>query len=380
MSEFGNLLRSFRHQCNDSENSGRRLSQERLGELLGRELNTRAGYSGAAISDWERGMSKIHADQRPVLISLLMILHRLGGLKTYIEADELLRAGNYRALEPDEKQKIFPDALIGASLENSTNQPDSRQQNSKFPFEKEISEFNDELQRLFNEAEEGPSPSWPRVIATLLSRSSNHLSISDIALYFIWLWVWLITWILIAPSLRLPFVSHENAEMALEFYVGGTLVVPLLIGVLTNTKQNKFWQDHNLASKRIIRLYTYQGAGVGFHIAYFGVFAVNLLGYYMRIHFALWFEVIEIGLILLWGYLAARVVPYNLWRAYRRLDLADGWIFFVFLVLGPFWAFFFYEFYESLLSSTAGGLTILLSITLLIIITAWRQSRNTKPR
>jgi hypothetical protein len=380
VTDFGKLLHHFRQRCNDPENAGRKLSQERLGELLGEEMNIRPGYSGAAVSDWERGKSKIHADQRRVLISLVKILNRLGGVKTPLDANELLEAGYYRALDAVERQQIFPKESVDVAFEvPTTNKSENHQRNLIFPGKKKFSELKDELQRLLDDAQEGPPPSWPRLAAALLRRFLNYWSVSNMIIVLFWFWVWLLTWRLIAPSLRLPFTSRENAAMALKVYIVGTIVTPLLIGVLTNPKQNKFWQEHNLASNYVTYLYTYQGAGIGFHLGYFGVFVINLLGYYMHLHFALWFELIETGTILLWGYFAAHLVPYNLWRAYGRLDLVDGWVFFIFLPVGIFWGIFFFEFYPLFFTSIIGGFSILVAVTLLILITAWRQYRSTLP-
>ena len=102
---FGQLLRYHRRQSHDSLRGGL-LTQERLGELLGHELG-HAGYSGAAVSDWERGKSKIDEEEWSVLLALVAVLHRSGGLETPVEADELLQAGNYRPLNQEERVAIF---------------------------------------------------------------------------------------------------------------------------------------------------------------------------------------------------------------------------------------------------------------------------------
>ncbi len=102
---FGRLLRYHRRKCSDPLRGGL-LTQERLGELLGEELGDR-GYSGAAVSDWERDQSQIHKDDRAVLIALMNVLNQTGGLSTMAEANELLLLGNYRALDSRENQQIF---------------------------------------------------------------------------------------------------------------------------------------------------------------------------------------------------------------------------------------------------------------------------------
>lgn len=86
---------------------GGMLTQERLGELIGVQMGD-AGYSGAAVSEWERGNSKIHADDRLVLLSLLSVLVRCEGLKDPAQADDLLAAGNYRRLDRGERGLVFP--------------------------------------------------------------------------------------------------------------------------------------------------------------------------------------------------------------------------------------------------------------------------------
>ncbi|HYN87741.1 MAG TPA: hypothetical protein VER55_04390 [Ardenticatenaceae bacterium] len=105
-SGFGALLRWYRRQCVDPDRGGP-LTQQRLGELVGVELHG-AGYTGAAVSEWERARSQIHHGNRPLLVALLKVLHACGGLHTLEEANALLAAGNYRHLNADETHQIFP--------------------------------------------------------------------------------------------------------------------------------------------------------------------------------------------------------------------------------------------------------------------------------
>lgn len=109
MTTFGHLLRLYRRQCSDPLRGGT-LTQSRLGELIGDEIG-HAGYSGAAVSDWERDKSKIHADDRLVLVALLAVLYECGGLPSPADANTFLAAGNYRALDEAELAHIFPDKV-----------------------------------------------------------------------------------------------------------------------------------------------------------------------------------------------------------------------------------------------------------------------------
>ncbi|MGZ9221714.1 MAG: helix-turn-helix domain-containing protein, partial [Anaerolineales bacterium] len=118
MTTFGETLRAFRQASNDPDRFNRRLTQQRLGKLLGDEMGD-YGFSGTAISDWERGESKISAEDRNVLIALIKVLYRSGGLRTLDDANHLLKAGKYRDLVVNETQEIFKAAANNEDLEHS---------------------------------------------------------------------------------------------------------------------------------------------------------------------------------------------------------------------------------------------------------------------
>lgn len=100
MTTFGTLLRAARNRGFDQK-EGKRLTQERFGELIGQRLG-HSGYSAAMVSHWERGKSQINKDDRQLLVSLINVLHECGGVPTFQEANKLLQAGNYRALDTEE--------------------------------------------------------------------------------------------------------------------------------------------------------------------------------------------------------------------------------------------------------------------------------------
>jgi len=116
MSQFGDQLRYYRNRSVNPR-SKKALSQEQLGRLLGEVLEDQ-GYTGQAVSDWERGKSKIHADDRRVLVGLLQVLHDGKGLQSIVEADALLLAGNYRPLDADEQRQVFPDEAFRATKQS----------------------------------------------------------------------------------------------------------------------------------------------------------------------------------------------------------------------------------------------------------------------
>ena len=371
MKEFGGELRKLRQRCNVPESPRGKLTQEKFGELIGIELGI--SYSGAAVSDWERGVSKIHADQRQVLISILKVLQQWGGVRTLTDANQLLEVGNYRALDGDEKQKVFREI----AEEINAEPPALKQNTSRSLFalllENIFSLSEDEYQELITKVEEGPHPTWPRLLAAFMRKVSDNwsLSLADIN----WIWVWLLAWWLITPSLRWTFENRQSSVIAMQMYIAGTLAVPLLIGLLVNTKDNEYWKQNTAANSKLLRLYTYQSAAIGFNVGYFFALPLILLRYYLQLGSSIWLEITAVTLALLLGNMAARVVPHNLWRAYERLTLADGWIFFIVAFIGPMWGLFFLEYYSILLSPVSGIVTILFALTAVVLISA-RQARK----
>ncbi len=364
MRSFGSRLRLFRLQSK-SPKTDKHLSQQELGELLQAEFGVR--FSGAAVSDWERGKSKIHADDRLLLLSLVKLLREHGGIRSLADANEFLEAGNYRALNAEESRKVFPEEA-GVSLNML---PPVVQVKQNF-----FSDLNEKWMALLENAREGPPPVLPRVVAALMRAFTDRISAFSALRALAFFWLWFATHYLIAPSLRWPFADRESLLWAVVLYCAGTLVLPALIGLSVKTRDNQFWRETQLLNSPILRLYTYQGAFVGFHVGYFIAFLVFSILNFMQLSPAVWIEWALMLMPLGMGYVGAREIPYSLWRAYGRLRLRDGGIFFIFILLGPFWGFFLVQ-YSLLLTTSSGLFIILLAITLLAGGMAWQARQKT---
>jgi hypothetical protein len=107
------------------------LTQERLAELLEEEAGV-SGYSGIRVSNWERAQEIIRQDNRDLLIGLLYVLHRHGGLSTLDEANSFLFAGGYRNLDKAEIHKVNPswleqpDQVVNAEKAREATRPSHR--------------------------------------------------------------------------------------------------------------------------------------------------------------------------------------------------------------------------------------------------------------
>lgn len=335
---FGSLLREFRLKSHNPKTK-KHLTQQEVGEYLREEIGIR--YSGTAVSDWERNQSKIYVDDRPLLFAIIKILKQYDGIQNVSQANQLLESGNYRILNLEETKILSP---------------------------KSITE---------KEQVGGPVPAWAEESVSVVRKFTDSLSAWQFVKIIAWVWIFFITHWLITPSLQFPFVDNEVAIKNMRLYVIGTLCSPLAIGWMTNIKNNLYWKEQSIQKPINLWVYAFQGAYVGFHVGYFFIFFAALMMKQLNLHSALWFDIIKIVFVMIVSYASAQLVPYNLWRAYQRLDLKDGWMFFIFIVVGPAWAWFFLEFYEILFSPIIGAMIILLSITLVIIIEVIKAHKKT---
>jgi transcriptional regulator with XRE-family HTH domain len=378
MNTFGELLQGLRLACRDSNQ--RQLSQARLGELVGRELGMKMGYSGAAISDWEHDKSKINKDDRLVLIAILKVLQKEGGLKALPEAESLLAAGNYRALDEDEKKLVFPNNSPAASTETTAKEPIQKTAPTNLPLSF-LSVFD--FQSLVSDQKDSASPTWSLIATALMRQISNRMEKLNWGRLFFWLLVWVSAYALLGPALHWPFPSRQTAWEAIIIHIGASLILPLYIGALTNTKDNPVWVGRENASQTMVRAYTYQGAFIGFHIGYFSIFAIHLIAFYFQLLLPTWLQFGLAGFPLFMGAIGAHVVPDNLWRAYDRLRISDGAAFFIFILFGPLWGWFFFKFHSILISPITGVVVILAAVILsagLFKVQRHRKEKTASPR
>lgn len=364
MSNFGKQLRIFREQSRDPK-SGKRLTQEALVNALEEMIGIR--YTGAAVSDWERNASKINVDDRLLLLSLIKILKQYGGIKTSADANLLLESGNYRGLNPLEREDLFPGEMMRDDPPHPTPVSDDSNSTHRSWLDEHPYFGFESLRETINAESEGPHPIWPRVVASLIRKTTDRITALDVLRAIFWVWIFVIAYFLISPSLQWSNMAGSNVFKTVVLYAIGSIILPPMIGEMTNTGRKVFWKEKELSHSTVLHLYVHQGAYVGFHVGYFIIFLLTFIQNLFGTQTITWVDGIKIIIPITVSYLGAQLIPYNLWRAFGRLHLKDGGIFFIFILLGPFWAWFFFEFYKILISPIIGAVVILSAVTILAI-------------
>jgi hypothetical protein len=157
-------------------------------------------------------------DDRLVLVSLLKVLHKTGGLKTLLDANDLLEVGNYRTLNIGEKERVFPKETWEASIQSPGVDTGEQKTSPKFqPANIFTSPSN--FQNLLNDAQDGPSPVWPRVVITLLRKLSDQIPVLSVFRALLWFWIWVAGYMVLAPSLYGSFHSGETVVVSIAEYI-----------------------------------------------------------------------------------------------------------------------------------------------------------------
>lgn len=369
MPRFGELLRLYRRECRDPERGGG-LTQERLAELLSLECGEE--YTHQAVSEWERGKSRPPLPKRAMLLALVKVLHRCGGLPSPTEADTLLLAGEYGPLAEAERR------AVDARWADPVHVPEPLPNGETRLILQLLTEPLDQLREVLQSwRAQAADDHWTGVALTTMRRATRGASFTQTHQALWWLVLWLLTWAWMWPALRWPFASSEALIEALGWYVVGGLVLPLLIAWRTRAHEGAFWRSPQPeVQHEAVSVFTHQGAAVGFHVAYLLIVCVALAGFHFGVgRLPGWGEgaaaIFPVGL----GYAAARQIPFNLWRAYKRLRLERGSLIplWAFVLVAPAWAVFFVFYHAWLLHPLVGPSLLIVS---LLLFTGWNAFRD----
>lgn len=338
-----------------------------MGDVLGYQ-----GYSGAAISEWELGKSQPRQDERPVLVALLKVLHDCGGLPSLEEANSLLEAGDYRALNAEEINKISAGWLRD-DLSGGEDAPRAAGALWRELFWHPRQRAKD-LWAQQNGAEGGSRElsQLPLVVVERLLRPWNSTRV----LYLVaWVATWLVVWRSSFPLMDWPPASGDAARSAGLHYALGSSLLPLAIGMLAYRREREIWRDRGQTGSGVFFL-TSLGALAGFHVGYLSLFALRLFTYYLELNaIPRWLQAVAALWPTLLAYLAARRAPHRFWRAFQELSMTEGdWaLLILLLILGPIVGLSFPLIYTWLLSPTVGLAVILGGIGLAALTLTWQR-------
>ncbi len=295
MSQFGVLLRRYRGQGRDPVRN-RPLSQERLGEWLGEVLGD-AGYTGAAVSEWERGRSRISHTQRPVLVALIRVLYLAGGLTDRAAADAFLAAGDYRPLDEAERRRITPHWAVA-------HRPS--EEGWGWAIALGLAELAARPWQWLRERPGGGAPEpldWTDVALAGLRQLGGLLAHRTRWRPWTWFVVWWAVWRWACPPLHPAAAADAHPfQTALTLYAGAACALPAVIAGLVPART-----PQSLAA----RLYVHQGAYLGFHLGTLGLSLAGLLNYHLG--FEPWSE--EVQWVLAGGWCWPRIsAPANIQR------------------------------------------------------------------
>ncbi len=365
---FGALLRRYRTHTVDPY-TNKPLSQERLAEFV--------NVAVATISYWENDQRRIRVEDRALLLAILQVLHRHGGIKTVAEANALLLAGGYAPLGQDEREENLPD-LIPDDTQDGGSPP------KDIPVEQPYLLFNLRAMLFKDEGRGGESTLAAAVLYWLGSpaqRLTAHDVLRLIGFLFLWLAAALAWWIF----LQWPYHDDDAARLACLIWGGATALVPILLGLAMRCDHQDMLQEKtNYRLGIVVRRIT--GALGGYQMGAALVFATALLLFYLALWpLPRWLVVLLAGLPMLLAYAAGRRMPYNYYRAFRdslgetralRLDDGDLAVLLAFLALGPMMAALFYFGQDWLLQPVVGATLLGGAIALVALLQIITQRRN----
>ncbi|MCB0005398.1 MAG: hypothetical protein KDE04_03065 [Anaerolineales bacterium] len=366
MSEFGKLLKEYRQRTVDPQNDGgRRLTQARLAELM-----ESAGHvSDKVVSFWETGERKIAYTDRVTLVCLIRVLHEHGGIEKLEEANALLQAGLYAPLTQAEVSAISS----AWHAEAADPSPINRETHLGFVV------YN-WLERLFrwSDADEHARTSWAGMFIWSFAALLNHLTPQRFLVLLLGSLLWVIASWILTPILQWPLDSAEVRLAAVQRFVLGWYVLPLLLALFTPADSPTASLPQQPAQKTLFGL-RFIGGLVGFNTAALMLLFLALGWYYVSLPPLYWGWRSAALFPLLLGYVTVRRTPADNARRHNgvvTISATDSFFLAAFLLAGPVVGLFIYLGY-TYLAQPGMGTSLLL---VLIGLSLWeRQGRRPLP-
>ncbi len=343
---FGQLLRIYRERTIDPHTQ-RKLSQTRLGELI--------NVTTATISYWENNDQRCRTIARSSLLQLIQTLHEHGGIATPTEANDLLDAGRYAALNRAEATQCLP----GVPYQPSSSSPHQSFNSTVLPL-LTIEHLHLALEQSWFSLFPLPETTLAALVLHLLYVVTAPLSAERILRGLGTISLWGAAYSLLIPFLRWPFPHHTAALHATIQYLAGALIIPLFIGTLISPDEEAqlLTTAKTKKARWILRAFKYIGAFIGFHIGFAATFIITLSLHYLEIwNLPRWGQLLLLVPPLMMSYVGVKRLPVDMHTAQDqqwRLTEGDGYVALAFTLLGPLEAGLFYWNYPIILNPRLG--------------------------
>ena len=273
--QFGDLLRVYRKQCWHPEDGI--ISQHKLADLLAEEDDT-LEYDGRRVSLWERGKEVIRHSHRPLLLGLVQVLHKYGGIGDRETADTFLTTGQYSALTEGEAFRINP-AWVRPYTPPEKEAPPPQPEGSE-------PSLVDEVKRALHlrHMAEKYLPPLPEPPITI--RTSTIWVVSCLG-YLPWLKLVIVVGLvllnqrLLTPALIWPQFAAEARMVSYAGFAAAHWVVPLIVALLITPEGLDGFTPQGRRDEWHMFFLKWVGALVGFMTVSLAIWLVNLGLYYV---------------------------------------------------------------------------------------------------
>lgn len=376
---FGSLLRKYRRQSHDPV-TGAQLTMQMVTTMLQDRMG--ASYTYQSVSNWERDKNQINKDDRSILIGLISLLHKCGGLKTLEDANLLLRAGNYRELDVGEVEKVNRHWLAAGEYEPNENPPGKPLSIVVNVLIEWLAHPEQQIRQLVGIDGSGLPPDFTDFFVYSLNRFAQRWTAHK-ALFLIGRLLLIIaTWYLTLPLLFWPLTTPMISAV---LFVVGAIFIPASIAGLDWLQERSFWLTVTTKNKQegVRYLFAYTGAVTSFQIAYFALLVINIFLHDVSGHSlgSVW-AIVQLSLaagLVLMSYVGARQVPRSMWRAFGKLAFTEGdvSILIVFSLMGSLLAWGIVHYVDDLLRYRFVGIAIILvAFGVVAGLTAWRERKT----
>lgn len=389
---FGDMFRELRRNSIDPQKEGKWLTQERLSELLEVKLG---GFPlpKRQIFNWENGHQTIDPRDRHILVGLLSVFLDCEGevRLTRKGVNEWLVLGGYSALSDDEAAEIGLASekgrlLSAPSVNVEVSQSVETHQSIHIPPSPQSSlsprAFLDQIKKIlkWDEADEYSRKSWRGMVIHTISVIGGYFKPDQLLNAVFWLMVWAVTILLVKDFVGdLGRASTPPTLMSLFRFLLATLIVPFAIAYLTDADDYEKFDLNNPTQNRLYYRLRLIGATVAYNMIILTILFVGIAIFWIFHRPTPLFVIIPLSAIaVIFGHVGAARIPTDRYRYKNELYLheADNFFLYTFFIVNMLFIATVYFFYDSFINIPFGGIVLLIAISSVFAIEAYRRDQN----